>query len=797
MPRQALVSVENNFIRGLITEATGLNCPENAVTDTDNCVFDELGKVSRRLGFDIETASSPQTSVTRTNKAITTYFWKDVAGDGDEQIVVVQLGDTLHFYHTDDDSLSLGHFDTILLTDFDVAGSDSPETKECQFADGKGRLFVFHPTCESFYVTFDPDTDMVSGTAITLQIRDTLGEDTDSETTISRPSTLANAHKYNLLNQGWDNEKINAFFGQQFGFHGNITNGSPTIAKLKYHNDAVAISYDDGITSVFLPGMTVDDGPTVSNLIPSGTTISTVNATTLTMSANATGSNNVHEIVVTMGKYPSNADIWWHFKGDRRRFYSGAGSGSFLAPSTTGLPYFDITTIALNTAGNLRAPRGYYILTAYNQDRNTVSGLSNLTTTSSGVQRASTGAFFAGRVWYAGVAAEDFNEALYFSQIIETMNEVGKAYQANDPTSEFLNVLLPTDGGVIRINGSGSIIKLLPIGNSLLVFATNGVWSITGSQGIGFIANDYSINKISSIPSLSASSFVDVNGIPMWWNLDGIYTVVPSEQGFIVQSLTEQTIQTEFNSIPVEARRFARGFYDQLSKIVQWLYWDGSPTDLSEFYEFNRVMNLNVLSKAFYDWTLEDSDVKVHGVTVVQGGGGQVEQFGVIAGADTVIDSDTNTIVATLVTGAVTAPVFKYLVTDGTDMTFAENLDTDYKDWGSTDETDYDSYFVTGYRIRGDAQRRFQSNYIWVYADNTSPGQFSIQGIWDYALNDTTNRFSTVQTFTYTDANYAFRKKKIRLRGHGHTAQYKISSVSGEPFDIVGWSVLDTVNAQH
>ena len=54
MPRQAATSAENNFSKGLITETTALNFPENAATETFDCVFTNIGAVYRRAGFDFE-----------------------------------------------------------------------------------------------------------------------------------------------------------------------------------------------------------------------------------------------------------------------------------------------------------------------------------------------------------------------------------------------------------------------------------------------------------------------------------------------------------------------------------------------------------------------------------------------------------------------------------------------------------------------------------------------------------------------------------------------------------------------
>ena len=58
MARSAGIKVENNFTRGLITEATGLNFPENACVDTDNCEFESEGVVRRRKALDLEASST-------------------------------------------------------------------------------------------------------------------------------------------------------------------------------------------------------------------------------------------------------------------------------------------------------------------------------------------------------------------------------------------------------------------------------------------------------------------------------------------------------------------------------------------------------------------------------------------------------------------------------------------------------------------------------------------------------------------------------------------------------------------
>jgi hypothetical protein len=93
MPQQAQVAVENNFTKGLVTEATGLNFPEQAVTDTMDCIYDIDGSVYRRTGLDFEPNFTTKT-IDRANKVIREYLWQNVAGDGNTTVRVVQIGST-------------------------------------------------------------------------------------------------------------------------------------------------------------------------------------------------------------------------------------------------------------------------------------------------------------------------------------------------------------------------------------------------------------------------------------------------------------------------------------------------------------------------------------------------------------------------------------------------------------------------------------------------------------------------------------------------------------------------------
>lgn len=779
MPRQAATAIENNFSKGLVTEATGLNFPENACTETFNCVFDITGEVVRRFGFDAETNSTP-VSINRNNVVTQHYLWIDAGGDGTTSFIVQQIGSILRFYNTTAGGTIVAglHADTIDLTTFSPSGAPSPSTKECQFATGNGFLFVTHPNLEPFYVTFDVSLNDISATQIDVKIRDFVGEKTDANyDDTSRPTSLSNAHKYNLLNQGWSSDLITNWANGTVSITGTVANGSPNITAVSASN-----------ASYLSPGMSCisggngASGKTVVQTYPTPplTTAGTDNASQVQLSGNCTGAAT-QTMIFQMGNYPGNGDVWWYNKNE--------------------FDVFSISAIAQNSATTTsHAPKGHYITSAWKIDRNTLSGLSGLTTDSSGSDRPSSTAFYAGRVWYGGVNHKGYNANVYFSQILDDIDKAGNCYQAQDPTDENLFDLLATDGGMVIINGCGSIHKMFATGSSLLIFASNGVWEITGNQGIGMTATDFSVNKISSVNAISARSFVDVEGLPMWWNVDGIYAVVNTQTGGKeVQSLTTNSIQTFYTAISNNNKLFVKGAYNSLSKIVQWLYRSTETGSLHENYQYDGVLNFNTQTGAFYPWTVDNTSSSINDVIILQGASGNVQEVVLTDedGTTHVVDGGVDVIIFSTLGNIASADfIYPMSTINGSsyDVNFAKNNVTTFLDWESDTVKDYTSYFISGYQVRGDGQRRFQDNYVFLHLDALVASQLYFQGLYDWALTTDTNRFGTRQLVTNSETNYKQIKKKLLLRGHGYACQFKVTSITGQPFGIIGWSTYVTGN---
>lgn len=790
--QQQNIAAMNAFNKGVKTEFTGLNYPEDAATSASNCIFNRIGNTTRRPGINYE-ANFAQQTINRTSLAISTYRWNNVGGDGSTRVLVTQIGTLLYFYKVSAATIASPLSTKVLASTVDIStfiatGGSYDSTIECQYTDGNGYLFVFHPSCDPFYVTYtfgSPDT--VAGSSISVQIRDFVGV-IDGLTDNFRPPSLSSDHQYNLQNQGWTNAPgwtatSSTSNSQTLGSHtwtvqtglspaptaGDIVN----ITYLEIHH----VTNGTGVGTV--TSYNSGSGALVINVTASSFTGGTANFANFS-SANTSNITTWHTGV---GNYPSNADVWWTFKN---------ASGVF-SPSTT----VGNVTLSLGPA-----PKGSYILEAFNQQRDTLSGISGITDITTTV-RPKTGAWFQGRVWYTGVDASfattgdapftTWSETLYFSQIVVRTEQFGRCYQTNDPTSENLFDLLPTDGGTVKIPGSGSIFKLFPFQNGLLVFAANGVWFITGSQGIGFAANDYTIAKISAIQSISSTSFVDVQGIPYWWNEEAIYSVVmtspdqgtsfgPSRGalgngGLQVQPITYTSIQTLYQAIPLQSKKYVRGDYDILNWEIHWVYRSTNESSVTDRYQFDSVLTYNQITQAFSPWALPTTAgvPYVHGVNFIQGPGGSTSPDPILKYLSSV---------------AIAGPSYKF--------TFAEENDvTNWVDWHSSGvDYDFSSTFTIGYMVHGKGIVKFQDKYLNVWVNNLSNWAYRLQGIWDYAISGNSGKYTNLELVSQSESvsNFAVVHRRTRIRGRGYALQYKFVSTTGKPFDIIGWSISESIN---
>jgi hypothetical protein len=219
VPRPTQNKLYKTFTKGLITEAGPLTYPENASTDELNTVIKVKGSRSRRLGIDFEPSSVASTITGMVDGNFTSEFaWKGVGNDSLVNFLVIQVNEFLHFYDMDAVPITGAKKSfTVDLTTYiaPFAGTTDVKGAPVQMASGKGWLFVASPYIDPFILEYNKATDTLTALPILIQIRDFDGVD-DIGNEI-QPTTLSNAHYYNLRNQGW----------VQPGPHGAV-DGTPT-----------------------------------------------------------------------------------------------------------------------------------------------------------------------------------------------------------------------------------------------------------------------------------------------------------------------------------------------------------------------------------------------------------------------------------------------------------------------------------------------------------------------------------------------------------------------------------------
>lgn len=224
MPRGEITTVQNKLTRGLITEATGLNFPEDAVTQAENVKFDPVGFVERRLGIDLED-DADTLAYQDSDGVIKEFVWTAVAGTGKYTFLVLQKGSVVHFYKLAVEGTVSNVIMPVSLNleTYKAAGASLIKETPASFASGQGYLYIAHPKCDPVIVRWKPAAGVFQAARIKLLIRDFEGLE-DGLSIVANPSSLSKEHHYNLLNQGWDQKVRVGSVSNEIGTGGTISN---------------------------------------------------------------------------------------------------------------------------------------------------------------------------------------------------------------------------------------------------------------------------------------------------------------------------------------------------------------------------------------------------------------------------------------------------------------------------------------------------------------------------------------------------------------------------------------------
>ena len=725
MPK-ASVQDSFTFVGGLNTEGGFFITPDNSWKEGVNIVPNVDGSIVRRNGLDYENLYQLHAAgITADQKnlwAFTVGNWSTVAGNGNTNFFVVQVGYILYFYESLSGSVSSSKKSfSIDLRTYKASGSTAVDGVDiASFASTYGRLIVTTSSTNPILVEYDSTADTISVSTITINIRDFEGfespfavdaEKTEAEWTTANFLTKA---KYNLYNQGWTDTLIGTY-----------------------------------------------------------------------KTANSS-------------KLPSNTKTW----------VSGKNTSDD----------FDASLLNKQDFGSSPAPRGRFILNAFYQDR---SGIITSTTV-----RPKVCAFFAGRAWYAGMGSAKELGTVYFSQVLDVINNVGKCYQQNDPTSEVISDLQDNDGGVIQIPEAGEIVGLQPLGRGITVLASNGVWFISGID-TGFTASNYSVTRVSNVGCNAAKSIVPVEDSLLYWSNTGVYALSPGQSAaeFTAQNVSDKNIKTFYQDIPTLNKLYAEGSYNVSNKLVYWLYSKTDVTDSSSGkYNKTSVLALDLKLNAWY-WFDFDTTLGVTPVSleVTKETTQSSLDYTILAGSSTVMQS-TNSVVASIPVVNGTVQQFKFLTlhpvtSNNYSITFSDfentrNTTTKFNDWYSynTAGVENDAYVLTGYNMAGSGPARAKTGqYLTVFmrrtetsfdssANPVNPSGCLMQTRWDFTDNSYAGKWQDeVQVYrqlrpyfaspsTTFDDGYPLVITRNKLRGRGKAVQMKFTSETGKDMQLVGWT---------
>lgn len=512
------------------------------------------------------------------------------------------------------------------------------------------------------------------------------------------------------------------------------------------------------------------------------------------------------------GNYPNNTQIWHLAKSSLNNFLPSKFSE------------IDI--------GNTPAPKGRFIIDAYDRggSRTSQSGLTLPTDKESG--KLSTATSFAGRIFYAGVKSStegtdgkspNYSGFIFYSPVIDTNDKLGNCYQEADPTSEFVSDLVDTDGGFVPIPEANQIYKLESTQDSVFVFAENGIWVITGSTK-GFVATEYEVKKITSIGVEGAGSITLAEDVIYYWSKGGIYRTQRDQVSneWTTVNISEERIQSYFTSIAPIARKYCKGNYDPISKKISWLFNNSANYDGIDLRnKYNSELYLDTSLGSFFPYYIEETNSNspfVAGYLTTPNFLLSETINTVLVGSDTVVvSSDTvteteqyqtdNDSITRYITFIPTATSYR--------MTLSYYRNSLFKDWITHDMSgaDYSSYLITGYELAGDIMRNKQVPYIFFYFNRTedgfdvdmdleNPSSCFVQSRWDWTGSASSGKWGTpFQAYRFKrnyiatgpednfDYGYDVIVTKSKLRGRGRALSLKIYSETGKDFQLLGWAM--------
>lgn len=746
----------NNFTKGLITEASPLNFPENAYIDGVNYETDRKGLISRRLGIDYEDSyvkrATPTLSADVSTVKLSTFKWTNVSGNSENDFLVVQIENTLQFYNLSESVLSnAGYKASLLISSF-------PTNVSYTFASLEGVLIVAAGVDTFAVVSYDGTSFSV--TYDRIKTRDLWGvevtEVTQYETDPTyRGSVYDQKHWYNLQNQSWGVPRRNSV-------------GAYVDPLIQYYNDLGVYPSNSEAVWAGLQFQPVTGGVTFERIY--------TNLYTELLGASVKSAKGYY-IIDALNRGASRTS---EFVNNKNKYSATLSVASVSLPS-------DITS------------GGAKIVTDY-AGRIWYGG-------------------FEGEVTGGDSHSPNYSNFLFFSQIIRDKTGFSKCYQAGDPSSREETEVIETDGGYLRISGAKNIISMVVLDSSLIVICDNGVWAITGGSDYGFTATSYKVDKLSTFGGLGPGSVVAEGNRIFFWSTDGIYVIAKDQYGsLVVDNITVKTIQTFYNNIPAVSKLEAIGTYDQSDKKIRWLYKQG--TRFTSGSATNELILDTTLSSftVFEIFNISPNTAEVVSCFAAQPFETGVADSLVFSSVDQVLSSTDDVIVEEAIKVDSLQSVRYLVLVKGSltnSVTFAHYKNQQFLDWESENAEGIDAagYFLTGAQTAGDSSVAKQVPYLTMHFKRTEENVgadlvplkqsgcfFRVQ--WSFSDTINSKKWSPLQqAYRYRRAKYVedaldtydtgfeLITSKSKVRGRGPAFALYVTTEPLKDCQIYGWNV--------
>lgn len=755
----------NKFNAGLITDASPLTTPDNSSLDEDNMVLNIDGSRNRRLGLDYETGYDLiSTNVSDGESipiAVTSYRWDNAGGDPEKSIEVVQMGNELKFFQLTTFPVSSGFFHSETFS--------SDKTSRFSYAVVDGILVVVNGDKEIHKLEYtSPST--ITRVSSRLKIRDLFGvEDifgsenlTTGDSLQTRPSSLTDAHIYNLRNQ---------------------TYGIPRLyANSESLSDPIAASYDASGSTKF----------------PSN-------------------SDNVIAALYNDAEDTDDRII--------DRFFASDLYKNPLGTNRAPMGYFIIDALDRGSsrldalsANNTRYPTLSYTPTTLPEDY-TPTGATAIAEFAGRVFYGG----FSGEVINGDEKSPRMSSYILFSKVVATSDDITACYQEGDPTSKDNADIVATDGGFIRLNGAYGIKALVNLGSSLIVVAANGVWRIVGGSDVGFNATTYIVEKITDMGCTSPDSIAQIGNSVMFWADDAIYHVTTDQFGsWVANNISFGRIQKFYDDINIESKRRAKGAYDSYERKVRWIYnnYTSSDTETRELvldvqlqaYYTNTIKRYgeNDFPKAVHIYKGLPYEIDNNNVNV------NVSSEEVLVGTENVVVGlleklgSSQRELGYIIITSISPSIF---------FTFGKYTNSSFRDWYSLDNqgVDAEAYVVTSYLSGTDFQRDKQVNYITVHLRRTetgydqdmnplNPSSCLVQARWGWSNSDNSGKWGReFQAYRYRklhlptdssdpyDNGFSTVASRNKLRGSGRVLSLRFRTEPDKNLHLYGWSMIFSV----